>query len=407
MQSLISGLILSACLALPALRAETLPPWTPGTLDIHQIATGRGSAALIIGPDGTSIMIDAGASNSPAVVSSAARPDASRRAGEWIGRYARRHLAPTKRVEIDYFVATHLHPDHVGDVGNDTPPAPSGTFVLSGVTDVAALLPIRTLIDRGFPDYGYPAPFPAPFANNYRAYVDWRRSQGQSCERLRAGAADQLVLRHAGADYPGFAIRNIAVNGLIWTGKDQAVESIVPELARLARADYPDENMCSIALRISYGGFDYYTGGDLACSTAEGTQPWRDVETPVARATGPVDVAVSNHHGYFDAVGPESVRVLQPRVWVVPAWHVTHPGIAQLERMLSERLYPGPRNIFITDLADAAALLNQRFLSRVSSSSGHVVVRVEPGGARYRVYVTGNQDESDTIVAVFGPYDCR
>lgn len=409
--SVLLGAILTVVLvrgAEPEARpGERLTPWRPGNLEIHQIATGRGNAALIIGPDGTSILIDAGASNSPAVSSSGLRPNATRRPGEWIGRYALRHLAATGRVELDYLVATHLHPDHVGDVGTDTPPGPGGTYVLSGVADVAALLPVRTLIDRGFPDYDYPSPPAAPFAANYRAYVNWRRAAGGRCERLRAGASDQIVLRRAGAEYPGFLVRNIAVNGSVWTGEGDTARSAVPDLAQLARADYPDENMCSIALRISYRTFDFYTGGDLTASTAEGTQPWRDVETPAARVTGAVDVAVANHHAYFDAVGSEAVRALRPRVWVVPAWHVTHPGIAQLERMLSERLYAGPRDVFITDLTEAAALLNQRFLPRVASTSGHVVVRVDPGGARYRVFVTGNQDEADTIMAVYGPYDSR
>ena len=33
---------------------EVVPPWTPGTLDIHQINTGRGNSALLIMPDGPS-----------------------------------------------------------------------------------------------------------------------------------------------------------------------------------------------------------------------------------------------------------------------------------------------------------------------------------------------------------------
>jgi beta-lactamase superfamily II metal-dependent hydrolase len=407
MCSRISGLTLSACLALTVLCADNLPPWTPGTLDIHQIATGLGNSTLIICPDGTSIMIDAGASNYRPGLCSPPRPDGSRRPGEWIGRYALRQLRATGRVELDYFVATHLHPDHVGDVGNDTPAAPAGTFVLSGITDVAAILPIRKLIDRGFPNYAYPAPFAAPFANNYRAYVAWRRAQGEACEQLRAGAADQIELRHERAGYPGFTVRNLAANGSVWTGEGDTAQSAVPTLEQLARKDSPDENMCSIALRFSYGKFDFYTGGDLACSTADDTQSWRDVETPVARATGPVEVAVANHHGYFDAVGPEAVRALQPRAWIVPAWHVTHPGIAQLERMLSERLYPGPRDVFITDLTEASALLNQRFLPRVGSISGHVVVRVEPGGENFRIFITENGDEADMIKASFGPYSSR
>ena len=39
---------------------EYLPEWKEGYLDIHTIATGRGDAALIVMPDGTSMMIDAG-----------------------------------------------------------------------------------------------------------------------------------------------------------------------------------------------------------------------------------------------------------------------------------------------------------------------------------------------------------
>lgn len=38
-----------------------LPDWMPGMLDIHQIATGRGNAALFILPDGTTMLLDAGA----------------------------------------------------------------------------------------------------------------------------------------------------------------------------------------------------------------------------------------------------------------------------------------------------------------------------------------------------------
>ncbi|RPI20839.1 MAG: hypothetical protein EHM61_26170, partial [Acidobacteria bacterium] len=36
-----------------------LPPWTEGTLDIHQINTGRGNAAFFVFPDGTTLLVDA------------------------------------------------------------------------------------------------------------------------------------------------------------------------------------------------------------------------------------------------------------------------------------------------------------------------------------------------------------
>jgi len=56
--------ILAALAMAPGLAAqstgEPLPQWTPGTLDIHQISTGRGNAALFILPDGTTLLVDAG-----------------------------------------------------------------------------------------------------------------------------------------------------------------------------------------------------------------------------------------------------------------------------------------------------------------------------------------------------------
>ncbi len=51
---------------------EELPLWKPGILDIHHINTGRGNSSLAICPDGTSILIDAGAANSPVAFMNAA-----------------------------------------------------------------------------------------------------------------------------------------------------------------------------------------------------------------------------------------------------------------------------------------------------------------------------------------------
>lgn len=39
-----------------------LPDWEDGILDIHHISTGRGDAAFMIFPDGTTMLVDAGES---------------------------------------------------------------------------------------------------------------------------------------------------------------------------------------------------------------------------------------------------------------------------------------------------------------------------------------------------------
>jgi hypothetical protein len=38
------------------------------------------------------------------------------------------------------------------------------------------------------------------------------------------------------------------------------------------------------------------------------------------------------------------------------------------------------------------------------SRNGHVVVRVDPGGSTFRVHILSNEDESDRVIASFGPY---
>ena len=76
------------------------------------------------------------------------------------------------------------------------------------------------------------------------------------------------------------------------------------------------------------------------------------------------------------------------------------------KRMTSEGVWPGPRDIFITHLSDATAKTTYG-VSAAASTRGHVVIRVEKGGARYRVFVLDDADETMKIKAVFGPYASR
>jgi len=59
-----------------------LSPWSPGTLDIHHIDTGRGNSAFIVAPDGITILIDCGATNDSLDESAPCRPNDSKRSGE-------------------------------------------------------------------------------------------------------------------------------------------------------------------------------------------------------------------------------------------------------------------------------------------------------------------------------------
>jgi len=386
---------------------ETLPAWSPGTLDIHQISTGRGNSALLILPDGTSMLVDAGDLGEGPRVDSA-RPHGSRRPGEWIARYAKHMLAHDATPALDYALVTHFHRDHVGSPRSASRISEGG-FAVSGIAEVAEHLTIRTIIDRGWPDYEYPTAIEGEVIENYRAFIDWQTEQSPlQVERAVPGRADQILLRRDPSSYPDIEVRIVAANGAIWTGVGSETHQHFPSIDDLDTRDYPTENMCSIAIRLSYGRFDYFTGGDLPGIPPAGAPDWHDVETPVARAVGSVEVAVLNHHGEPDSANVDFLRMLQPPVIIIPAWAHEHPTQSVYDRILSTRLYPGPHDVFATYVTEARrTVLSERRLSRFKSIEGHVLVRVAPGGDTFQVIVLDDSSEDFLVKAVSEPYQAH
>jgi len=382
---------------------QTLSPWKPGMMDIHHISTGRGNSVLLILPDGTTMMVDAGALQQTTEFLIDEKPNGSRRPGEWLGRYAKRQLDAAGLDGIDVFMNTHLHNDHLGELTADCPEAPGGGYKLTGVTDVAAIVPIKRFVDRAWPDYNFPAPVDAPFIRNYRAFLAAQVKAGLTVEKFKPGVNDQFRLMKKPGGYSNFEIRNLIANGEVWTGQGSSTKKLFPDLTGMKGEELPSENCCSCAIRVKYGKFAYYTGGDLPSGTNFGKDPWRDVETPAAEACGPVSVAVLNHHGYFDADGPGYVRALRPRVFVIMAWDSAHPTVNTLAALYSTAIYPGERDVFATALKPELKITNKR-TANFKSSNGHVVVRVEEGGENFRIAVVSNADESGRVVGSFGPY---
>ena len=389
-----------------------LPVWQQGQLDIHHINTGQGNATLIIFPDGTSLLIDAGAinrldwrTNKPR--NNPVKPSPDRQAGEWIARYVRNALRFQDKPVIDYAVITHFHDDHMGSPLNVIKRG-EGQYVRAGITEVADYVPIRKIIDRGWPDYAYPRSLgPDSMVANYRQFLAWQiKHKGLIVEPFKAGRTDQITLLKKPRKY-SVEVRNLAVNGEIWTGSGKATRTLFPDLTALKAADYPNENMCSLVLQIRYGAFDYFSGGDIQGVLQFGSPAWHDVETPLAKVVGPVDVQLVDHHGYADSQNGTLLASLRPRVLVIPAWASSHPAPDILARIFSEQIYEGPRDIFATNLLDEAKTAIGDWLPKLKSQSGHVVIRVEPGGKSYRVFVLDDTAESYTVKAIEGPYQSR
>ncbi len=99
------------------------------------------------------------------------------------------------------------------------------------------------------------------------------------------------------------------------------------------------------------------------------------------------------------------LRTLASKVLVIPSWAPSHPAPDVLKRIMNSRLQPIPRQVFATDMRGSAKTVIGNRANQLAGPTGHIVVRVDPGGARYRVYVLSNKDESDSILAIKGPFD--
>lgn len=265
---LLAGLVLALAADLPG---APLTPWVPGALDIHQIATGRGNSAFLQLPDGSTLLIDAGAAGELKYADP--KPDASRRPGQWIAAYIDRVLPKDAPRRIDTALVTHLHVDHMG-----------------GLADVNAALPIRRLIDRAWPAYNYPEPVPDALMKTHRPIVDAIRAQGGTVEQARAGSKDQISLANPGSVSTPLEVRIVAVNGEVWTGEGDGTRPQFPPQSATTRVeDRPSENECSVALRLTFGAFTFYTGAISPAfpirARRRGATSRPPLDTPSARLT--------------------------------------------------------------------------------------------------------------------------
>jgi hypothetical protein len=409
--------------ALAAPESGELPAWSKGYFYIHHISTGRGNATYFVMPDGTTMLIDAGEADPEfarmvaPLKSFPPLPDGAHSAGYWIADYIR-HFAPAGRpVKLDYALITHFHTDHMGTVTPTKPMSRTSAYRLAGITEVADLIPIGTLVDRAAPKYDYPVdlrkcakPGGLPGSNglslaNYLAFADYRVKHGQAVVGLKPGALDQIKLWNAAA-FPSFHIRNVASSGVIWTGAREETQYYIPKEA-VSDCKF-DENPFSNVLTIAYGRFKYYSGGDIPGVPAYNQPWWRDVETPVSAVVGPVDVMLLDHHGNRDTVNENILRNLAPRVLVQENWLSPQPGEEVVNRMASKGLYPGPRDVFSIGMApETRAAIGPIMDSIYKSYNGHVVIRVTPGGESYEVYVLNDAAARREVVKRFGPYQSK
>ena len=335
----------------------------------------------------------------------------------WARNYVKYVTTDRDSVFIDHVWLTHYYGDHLGHVEPDSPLSEAG-YHLTGLTGVLDGIPFGRIVDRSYPEYDYPLPRQDDdgprgrpgFGNsratedNYHAFVWWHRThRGIDVERFVPGRLNQLGMRHEVEAFPTFQVRNVCGNGLVWSGEGEGTLDTFPDPSTLNRESVPNENSCSCGALLEYGPFRYFTGGDITGIVELDRPDWYDVESPVARAVGAVDVAVLNHHGHRDTHNEFYVSTLRPRVWIGHSWCADHPGQGVLTRLMSQHLYPGPRDLFATNMLVSNRHVIGPLIDRAyRSTQGHIIVRVDPGGTSYRVVIV---DEATlNVLSIHGPY---
>ena len=371
----------------PSIEKAYVEDWQEGYLDIHQISTGRGNVAWMIMPDGTTMLVDMGdlgTDNYQQEIMNP-RPSASKSPAEWVAQYIENFSKPLEKgTKTDYAFITHFHGDHIGSFDNTAISRPGMAYKLHGITHLAELVDIDKIVDRGWPDYNYPSAEQVSSSNgglgNYTSFMKLRNDNGKTNEQFVVGSDTQFPLKYDPDSYPEFSVRNVAGNLDVWTGTGTGTSHM--------SFSTTDENEFSCAIRISYGDFSWYTGGDIKSSLTEDA---------VAKACGPTDVVVCNHHAYKDAMHNSFVRQMQAKAYVSPVWDYYHPEAEPLRWMLSTDLYPGDRMVFAAGLVENNRIRLGENGEKIKPA-GHIMVRVYEGGDTWQVFVLNDSGTDYEII---------
>ena len=413
---------------------EVLPAWQEGYLDIHSINGGRGEAFYYIMPDGTTMLCDA-AGAPPAELhnygsdsaGTPSKPSLNVSSGAVIVNYIK-HFAPSvANGRLDYFLTSHYHGDHIGSWRDNyatfgwTPfdkngnkvskvDLAAGGFLLNGIAEVGMSIPIDKVFDRG--DWAS-RPSADYFDNGgryrYALYVNFldysSRKYGTVRETLIPGSEDQMKLKHDASKYSTFHIRTLASGGDVWNGSS-INKSYVPsteECMKNHEAWAINENIFSNVFMLSYGEFDFFSGGDIQYS-GRSSYSWKDIEKPISQVCKKVEGMKASHHSTANTNSAELLKVLKPDFYIAGVWRDVQPNPATIKRVLDAN---ASVKIFTTNMATSniATLKGEGVdTDKFNALGGHVVVRGIPGGAKYYIYVLDDSNEQYKVKAKFGPY---
>ena len=382
--------------------------WKSSELDIHHIYTGRGEANLYIFPDATTMLVDAG-DHQATVPMTDPKPDLSRRGGEWVARYIER--VNPHGVNVDYFMLSHFHDDHMGSTALDVPMTQGRgeDYKLVGLADVGETIHFNKFFDRGYPNYNYPVEISNADVDNYLKFIKYHKKQyGAVQEQFKVGALNQIMMKYNAEKYSDlFSIRNLAANGEVWSGEEGKTTRYY-DLHPDNTASAGNENTKSLAFRIDYGPFSYFAGGDVAGNLKIANGEKINIEAKVGEACGVVDVSKCSHHAYLDALHPDFLRNVKAKAYIDSVWDQYHTQESIISRILSQDIYEGERMFYsqyIVEKARKEHAGKEWYDNGVCPYDGHIVIKAYDKGRKYKIYRLSAEDEQMIVQAIYGPFD--
>ena len=393
--------ILSLCLAVVIFTAgyngkkarvgKPLAKWSEGYLDIHTISTGRGECIFMILPDGTSIVVDAGefSREGKKYTNVLQRPNAQTRPTKAFGDYIR-HFNPYDAV--DYFNLSHFHMDHMGNAEPEYERFAEGDYLLTGVMALHHHVPFRNVIDRAYGAYDSlkVKAMSVKVMAEYKKFLEYQTAKGAiKASRFELGAVNQFAMVHNAAAYPDFRIENVCSNGYVWDkGKVIDVYEGIRENIR--------ENAASCGFVIRYGAFDFLTAGDIG--------DYHDLELRVAQAVGQVEAVKAHHHLSPHSMCLPSVEVLRPQTIVATSFYNR-----DIQPDKSKFDYIAQHNcaLYCTSVGEEQLAADPESYKKCAEVSGHIVIRVAPGGKEYMVYSLDDTDSKYRVKKIVGPIKCN
>lgn len=376
---------------------KPLPLWNEGYLDIHMINSGSGECAFYVLPDGTTMVVDVGGLSPTfnAATRVPHRPNDEVRPYKTYANYIK-HFIPEGKTEIDYLHISHFHIDHFGDHRWEAEVSPIG-YRKIGPMALYDEIPFRNILDRAYPNYieetQVPSIADSLIINDWRIFIKHgERNNKLQGARFTVGQ-EQIKLLYNKEKYSNFKTFNICGNGYGYYIKSGATSP-----KRNGSKSDPG-NPASCGFYLKYGNFDYVSAGDITSAPQNRMAYYfRDCADGTK-----LDAMKGGHHLSGNSWGSQIKAYMSPDVVLNQNFYKSQPDID----LLNSVLFNVTSQVFTTNAHPEALSENADTYAKLAGHSGHIALRVTPGGDSYYVYMLDDSDFDYRVKSIHGPYTSK